>query len=174
VGTAVEFTEDRYADTKRELMRLQSKVESTVEKVRFAELSLDVKAMRKSFEEEMDAIQKFAREARDKQTEMAIKFAGLNREFESLKEEGGSPAKVAGSGLKPGMMRMASRMPGPGAEYQLADPGDHATPPSGKLSPRKAKTAFLPGASFPATSWSHAELPMIPGSRPGEIAISSM
>lgn len=66
VETAVDFTEHRYADTKRELLHLSSKIENTIEKVKFAELQLDVRVMKKTMEEEIDLVQKFAREARDK------------------------------------------------------------------------------------------------------------
>jgi hypothetical protein len=56
VDTAVEFTNDRYNDTKRELMRLSTKVEGTVNTLKFAELSIDVKSMKKNFEEEIDMV----------------------------------------------------------------------------------------------------------------------
>ena len=54
VDTAVEFTDHRYNDTKRELLRVSTIAEAAVEKVRFAELHLEVRGLKSMVESEMD------------------------------------------------------------------------------------------------------------------------
>lgn len=138
VETAVEFTDDRYADTKRELMRLQSKVDNAVEKVKFAELNLEVRSMRKGFEEEIDVVQSYVREARDKHTEMQIKFNTLTKEMEALKEEGAVGPSAA---MKAPFMRLGGRI-GSGTGGALVESGDGMDSPRAR-SPAKAKQVVI-------------------------------
>lgn len=168
VDTAVEFTDDRYADTKRELMRLQSKVDNAVEKVKFAELNIEVKSMRKGFEEEIDAVQSYVRESRDKQTEMQIKVNQLFKEFDALKDEG---TGVASNAMKAPILRLGARL-GSGAAGLVVESGDGMDSPRTR-SPARGKQVVIAGSGnvngtppsqFDALLAARAE-------RPGNIAL---
>lgn len=93
VDQTMEFTEHRYNDTKRELFRVTSVAEAAVEKVRFAELQLEVKGLKSLFEREMDHMQDHCRKMLDKNAEVTLKFANLQQDFEDLKINGDMNAR---------------------------------------------------------------------------------
>lgn len=83
---SVEFTEHRYNDIKREMLRLTTVAEAAVEKARFSELNLEVKSLKSLFEREMDLIQDHCRKILDQNAEVSLKFANLSKDFEDLKD----------------------------------------------------------------------------------------
>lgn len=88
------------------------------------------------------------REARDKQTEMTIKFAALHKEIEQLKDEAGANV-LGGNALKTNLIRLGTAaVPLRNTHHELPENNNETLTPSSGRSPRKAKTS---AAGLPPT-----------------------
>ena len=74
VETCLEFADARHGDTKRELNRIDAIAKAAVENVKFAQLDLQTKDLKKQFEREIDTVHEYIRKSNDKMTETQIKF----------------------------------------------------------------------------------------------------